>query len=197
MSYLNSPSIEIVATKCFLCNRPLLDANSVESGIGPICKKKIGYFDENSQDDYKYENIGISEIDNAVLEKLSINDCRGAVNSLINFCSRCIKDKELIIKIVKQIDNLGYKELSKKIFYYICDIIIEQDNDLLYISYPKDRRMDWVINKNNGKWDSKLEKYIINKNNKKRIWGAFKKFFPGSFCIGPKGVFKICQQNKK
>ena len=43
MSYENAPATELLSTRCVACARPLLDAASVEAGMGPICRKKYGY----------------------------------------------------------------------------------------------------------------------------------------------------------
>lgn len=45
MSYEAVPATDLVATRCALCGRPLVDAESVECGVGPICRDKYGYVD--------------------------------------------------------------------------------------------------------------------------------------------------------
>ncbi len=45
MSYEEAPATKMLATHCIFCSRPLLDASSVEAGIGPICRGKVGYND--------------------------------------------------------------------------------------------------------------------------------------------------------
>jgi len=42
MSYADAPATALVATHCCLCGRPLVDAESVERGIGPVCADKYG-----------------------------------------------------------------------------------------------------------------------------------------------------------
>jgi len=43
MSYETAPATILLATRCCVCNRPLVDAVSVELGIGPDCREKYGY----------------------------------------------------------------------------------------------------------------------------------------------------------
>lgn len=43
MSYQNSAACKIVATNCCCCGKPLVDAKSVETGMGPVCRKKYGF----------------------------------------------------------------------------------------------------------------------------------------------------------
>lgn len=42
MSYEAAPATALVATHCALCGRALVDAESVERGIGPVCADKYG-----------------------------------------------------------------------------------------------------------------------------------------------------------
>lgn len=42
MGYEQSPAVDLVATNCALCGRPLLDADSVECGMGPTCRARYG-----------------------------------------------------------------------------------------------------------------------------------------------------------
>lgn len=42
-NYENAPATKMLNTHCVACMRPLVDAVSVESGIGPICREKYGY----------------------------------------------------------------------------------------------------------------------------------------------------------
>jgi SWI/SNF-related matrix-associated actin-dependent regulator 1 of chromatin subfamily A len=42
MSYENAPATRLLATHCAVCSRSLVDAVSVETGIGPICASRYG-----------------------------------------------------------------------------------------------------------------------------------------------------------
>lgn len=42
-NYEDAPATKLVATHCCCCGRALLDAESVEIGIGPVCREKYGY----------------------------------------------------------------------------------------------------------------------------------------------------------
>ena len=44
--YENAPATKYVATHCVCCGRSLVDAPSLESGMGPICRAKYGWDDE-------------------------------------------------------------------------------------------------------------------------------------------------------
>lgn len=40
MAYENAPALGLVATNCCVCGRALIDAESLKSGIGPVCAEK-------------------------------------------------------------------------------------------------------------------------------------------------------------
>lgn len=43
MSYEAAPATRMLATHCAACARPLVDAKSVETGMGPDCRKRHGF----------------------------------------------------------------------------------------------------------------------------------------------------------
>lgn len=43
MTYLASPAVALLASQCACCARDLVDATSIETGIGPVCREKHGY----------------------------------------------------------------------------------------------------------------------------------------------------------
>ncbi len=46
MGYENAPATRMMATHCVCCGKSLVDAPSLESGMGPICRQKYGYNDD-------------------------------------------------------------------------------------------------------------------------------------------------------
>jgi hypothetical protein len=45
MGYENAPATKLLASRCCCCNKELVDAKSVEIGMGPVCRKAHGYDD--------------------------------------------------------------------------------------------------------------------------------------------------------
>jgi hypothetical protein len=46
----------MIATHCACCGRPLVDAASVETGVGPVCRKKYGFDADVSEEARKRAN---------------------------------------------------------------------------------------------------------------------------------------------
>jgi hypothetical protein len=55
MSYVDAPAIALVATACCICGRELLEAESIKSGIGPVCAEKTGFGREGLPPDVRAE----------------------------------------------------------------------------------------------------------------------------------------------
>lgn len=63
MGHESAPATNLVATNCCVCGRPLLDASSLASGIGPVCAKKTGYGREELPADVRAEaNLLVYEL---------------------------------------------------------------------------------------------------------------------------------------
>lgn len=56
MSYENAPATKLLATACAYCGRDLVDAVSVETGVGPECRKKYAIDSDASEEARKEAN---------------------------------------------------------------------------------------------------------------------------------------------
>lgn len=90
MSYETAKATRLLATNCLCCSRPLLDAQSVEAGIGPHCRKKYGY----------------KKIDESV---------RKAANILIHEAARGECKRERRKEIAQELSSMGATEVADKI----------------------------------------------------------------------------------
>lgn len=51
--YEDAPGTKLLAVSCAVCAHPLLDAVSVEAGIGPDCRAKYGYAEAQGDPDFE------------------------------------------------------------------------------------------------------------------------------------------------
>lgn len=89
--YEDAPAVELVATTCCVCGRPLLDAPSLKSGIGPICAEKTGY--------------GREDLPAGV---------RDEVNRLVYELAKYGKDKRAIERLMR-LRELGFDQLVARV----------------------------------------------------------------------------------
>ena len=97
--YEDAPTVELVATTCCVCGRPLLDAPSLKSGIGPICAEKTGYGREDLP-----------------------ADVRDEVNRLVYELAKYGKDKRAVERLTR-LRELGFEELVVRVEERLQDLV--------------------------------------------------------------------------
>jgi hypothetical protein len=106
MSYENAPATKILATRCAFCRRPLLDAKSVETGVGPICRKKHGYRDLDGMDEAT----------------------RSRANKLIHDCA-VTEDPEVVAAAIGELMLLECDKIADRLAKRIGAVKVTQDDD--------------------------------------------------------------------
>jgi hypothetical protein len=77
MSYEELTTTKIVATHCCSCGRPLLDASSVTTGMGPTCRKKYSFPETLTEEQRVFANSLVHKLgvlrqeDNKTNDKLA------------------------------------------------------------------------------------------------------------------------------
>jgi len=122
-NYLNSPSTRLLATNCVCCGRALVDACSVELGIGPECR--LGIFPE-----------GIDDCDRKIANEHVHAAAIAAQNGQV----------QKVVEIAGLIRELGFVELADKVERRFAegvvkaernaDIVIEEEDGYMLIATP-------------------------------------------------------------
>jgi len=175
MSYENAPATIMLATHCCCCGRPLVDAISVEMGIGPDCRQ--GRTD------------GISKEQQEICNKLTHAAALAAQEGQV----------EKVRAIAAEIAALGLTELADKVQHRfvnaerLAKINIIQTGDRLTVTTPWKRSSDFVAAWRTipGRRYGGAGKNIIPLSSKGELWNLLQKFFPGQFGKGPKGLFRV------
>ena len=145
MSYENAPATKMLATHCLVCGRPLLDAQSVETGIGPICRKKF------------------------VTEELPDGN-RQAANKLIYRIAALLSDKMTTAEVVgpelKQLRELGFVTVANKVEERLCvvDIKTTDNGYLVKAPFSEEAIPSWRFI---GTWKREEKRWLVPKH--KRI----------------------------
>ena len=179
MGYEDAPATKMLARFCGICGRPLVDAKSVEAGIGPICRDGF---------------------DGEMTEAIRIE-----ANKLIYQASLAFQGGNLpaVEDIIDSLEELGLESVPAKIKERLvaevnasedADIIITEDNGFLKVKTPFRRgRKDEFVQA----WRSiPGRRYLDNKNvvpvlSKVAVWLLLIDFFPGKRGMGPKGAFRV------
>jgi len=81
-SYENAPATKMLATKCAVCARPLLDALSVESGMGPDCRSKHGFSGKHAPKVSDEDRLKANKIVYSIALGLDAATLAGAITEL-------------------------------------------------------------------------------------------------------------------
>lgn len=176
MSYENAAATKMMATNCVCCGRALVDAVSVQMGIGPECRKE-------------YDG-GISE------------EVREKANGLVFKASMAAQhgNVELVKVLAEEIRGLGLGKLADKVGrrfrnaarYTEISISVEGMEYRVETPFRRAMKEEFV-----AAWRRipgrrfRNEANYIPVSQKKALWELLSQFFGGKFGKGPKGVFQI------
>lgn len=134
--YTASPACALVATRCACCNRELVDAESVERGMGPWCRKKHGYGAAEGYADWAGVDralAGTPALEVIATEKVHP---RLAANYLVWLVALAPEAPEAAHYVVA-IYRLGYRVLAAKIAgnprSKVRGVVVEEVGDLLVV----------------------------------------------------------------
>ncbi len=179
MSYENAPGTRLVATHCAICHRPLLDAESVEQGMGPTCRKRHG-----------------SEFD-AVDE-----DARKQANKHV-YAIACHQDGPGVVSHLRALLELGFPGVVKAIVKSVAKVKLALTDDShphgpgrLALKTPYDyhnfqAKLQGIRNVPGRRWDSTGKVNTFPVASKKALWGHLLEWYEGQVGFGPKGPFVV------
>lgn len=175
MGYEDAVQTKLLATNCCVCGRPLVDAISVQLGIGPDCRNNYA-----------------GGID-AATQKLC--------NQLTYQAAMAVQvgDLNKVRSIADEVQKLGLDVLADRIrkrFKNVernCKITITEKNGILYVNSPYKRSMAtfqqqwWVI---------PGRRFVNGQNcvpvaSKAKLWEVLKIVYPGEWLKSGKGYFRI------
>jgi len=180
MGYEDAPATRMLATHCIICGRPLVDATSVEVGMGPECR---GYAPDSGPEHEK-------------ANKLVFEAALAAQAGRI----------EDVLAAADEIEKAGYAKLAEKVRRRFKkgaakarrnpDIEIVVDGDTLLVKTPYRRKgSDEFVQAwrdiPGRRYDRNSNRNRIPVTEKAALWALLRKFFAGKYGIGPKGVFRV------
>lgn len=196
MSYENAPATKLIAAFCACCSRPLVDAESVETGMGPHCRKKHGY----ATPEVEHELLAVASVLASVLtfdeyaELIAkAGTAREAANVLVHRVA-ALQCGERVPFYVAAIEALGFRSLAARISKRLKAITVETDEPgyKLRVFSPYSAEFVESARKIGGRavklgpkswaWDFPLQ-------NRKALWSVLKSSYPkGTPVHGEKGL---------
>ncbi len=169
MSYLNAPQTELVATNCAVCARPLCDSVSVETGIGPICREKFGYYGSDPEAQVEA---------NALVHKIAIDQTGPDVNEAIARL-RALGFEKLAARITKRIAGRALVKIAPVAGGFEVETPYHEEAIAAWRCVPGRR---WIADKKAN---------FVPATAKGDLWALLVTYFNGVTAEGPKGIFVI------
>ncbi len=174
MSYETAPATRMLATHCAVCRRPLVDAASVEAGIGPDCREKHGYDIDVNEDARREANKLVHEIAvGADPSMLPMQLCALRVYGFDRLADVII-DRQAKVKVTVAAQTHHGAEL----------LALETPYNPEFTEALK-HAVVW------RKWDREAKVWLVPAGARNAVWAVLKRFFKGTLGVGPRGPFMV------
>lgn len=195
MSYENAPATAMLATHCACCSRPLVDAVSVEAGVGPECRKKHGYGEAQSDPEWIAAHRALGLLPGFDVESIVPGwgaDARRVCNVLVHRVA-VEQDGSAVTTYVNAIAALGFTKLAERVARRLATVRIAQDeHGGLVVKAPYDDRFVEEMRRVPGRrWDKAAKANWVPASSRVDLWCVLQRCFPGQTAIGPRGLFTI------
>lgn len=197
--YTNAPATVLLATQCACCAKPLLDADSVEAGIGPDCRRKHGYTKAQGSPDWAGVTTVLMASDlwsNAdlvshIIRAQDRSDPRDACNKLVHFIAAHQTGSDVAVA-VNCVRLLGYTTLADRMVKRLATVHVEMIGESLYIKAPYSETSLTAFRAIQGRrWDAATKRTSFPTSQKRSVFEALKTCFAGAIGYGPKGLFVL------
>lgn len=172
--YEDSKQAKLLATNCAKCARPLVDALSVQSGLGPECRKKYG------------------------VSPSCTDEQREEANKLI-YLVACEQTGIDVAKAAHRLRQLGFDKLAEVVEERVADVFIYDTGQGYKVTWVWDdmtqqQRADDFKRIPGRRWlkpDTGEKLWAVPYASKEHLWKWVQKHFPCRVVIGPKGPFTV------
>jgi hypothetical protein len=192
MSYENAPATELVATSCACCGRPLVDATSVETGVGPICREKHGFAD--AQWPPNWDRVA------PILAELGVTygggeDPREICNRIVHRIACEIDTPEVVARLIEAVSGLGYVTLASRVaerYHGKLSVLVDEESGEYLLRSPYSPELvDGLRTIRGRRWDREEKIWRLPAGARRKLWDALKRAFPGALLTTPKGVVSL------
>lgn len=171
--YENAPATQLVATQCAACGRPLVDAESVETGMGPSCRRKYGRLSSGMDADARRQaNKLVHQI---AVQQLGIDAAKAA----------------------HKLRELGFARLADRVQRRTCHVRVVAEGVMFAVYAPsipgvsfEEMRQAWRAIPGR-QWDPKRRVNLIPRARRFELWELLQRFYQGRIGCGPQGAFTI------
>jgi len=213
LGHANAPATKLLAVYCCACHLPLVDSDSVELGIGPICRKKLAKEDVGQVPNWDLvcdslaafaaakpgdeERIALFE---SAMLNIDTSTKRGIdANKLANVITHYVaavqhRHDHMVGMLVDALRHMGRPALANRLHKRLYTVRIEVAGADMMVKAPfsEDFKSSmWANGKRVGMWDRDAKAYRVPLTCKAQLLTALKRAYPNTNAFGPKGEFRI------
>lgn len=171
MSYETAPATIMLATQCAICQRPLVDSISIETGMGPDCRSKHGFSGKNAPT--------VSE------------DDRKKANRIV-YAIACGVDSATLAGSIKELRDMGFSLLAATLEDRNVTVHVDEAGDRLVVRTPYNEAVVEAMRAIPGRrWNKEEKANTFPVSAKRAVWEMIKRFYPGQLLKGSKGIVVI------
>lgn len=164
--YTNAPATGLLATHCALCGRSLLDAASVECGMGPTCRERalVG------------APAGDRSEVNAIVARIAAQPHAADVPAL-----------------VARVSALGYGTLASRLTERLAEgraVTVRDEGGVYAVAAPFSEAFGAALRElaPARRWDREARVWRVPATARRGLWAALQRAFPGAPLITDRGV---------
>lgn len=202
MGYEQSPAVDLVATNCALCGRPLLDADSVECGMGPTCRARhMGVCEVYGVSLSRDATALVGALPDGLRERAEELVVAGDARSLANWAVNRIAalglaaGDDVADRLVLIVAAAGYVRLAAQLAERHSRVVVNvlRDGAELVVSAPYNAAFVECTRHFRGRrWDAKEKTTRFPVAARAGLWGALADSFgAGTMVVGANGIRRI------
>lgn len=195
-NYENAPATKMLAIYCACCARPLLDAKSVETGIGPVCRRKMKTAEQAA--DWPRVRVAMDRLMEAGVQldgfaiAVTKEDARTAANTLVH---RIAVEQEgpLVAELANVVRVLGFSKMADRIGKRVAVVTITRDGDTIAVKAPylEEAVGAWRQTRAGAGFDRQTKAHKVPAANAAALLAMLQRYYPGAVVSGPKGIFTV------
>lgn len=211
--YEAAAATRLLATHCICCRRPLLDAVSVEAGMGPVCRQRHGATAPEADPDWTAvwhltrgmftpaELFGDRAAEAATDATLQAAWRRGGIetrrvaNMLTHRAAVLGREQRTeVTRLAQAAGALGYVKLSAALLRSLGYVTITQERDVYVLQAPYSPAGYAALKeipRHSRRFNAAQRAWIVARSYKAALFAALRVGWAGLEASGPKGVFVI------
>lgn len=187
--YENAPATRLVATACACCGKELVDAVSVETGVGPECRRRHGYASAQGAADWEaFRAAAGADVARFMPDGSAAEDARGIANRVVHAIA-LDQTGDAVVRWTRALSALGFTKMAARIAVRLGAVQVEESAGKLLVRTPYSVAFRDVARKIPGViWDRAREVRTCPVDSRRHLWVALRLAFPGALVVGTRGV---------